>query len=141
MEEDLLLVEKLVDYFYTMGYNENWSGQPEQYISRLQVHARMFALADKYDIEGLRQLSLGKFRKANSALELLESVPDVYTLTPPSLRALRDAAALCFKLDLKNHIQNQSVREVYERIATEHPDFVKDVLDVCIGWDTSKRVS
>jgi speckle-type POZ protein len=83
MEEDSLpMVKKLIDYFYTADYNENVdqpNTESHQRVSILQVHARMFALADKYDIEGLRQLSLGKFRKANSALELLESVPDVYT--------------------------------------------------------------
>jgi hypothetical protein len=144
-EEDSLLVEKLVDYFYTMDYDENGSGQLEQHISGLQVHARMFALADKYDVEGLRELSSEKFQARSitspkNVLELLESVPDVYTLTPPSQKTLRYKVAFKVKKVLKDHLQNRSVREVYERIATEYSDFVKGVLDVYISCDTSKRV-
>jgi hypothetical protein len=138
MEGDSLpMVQKLIDYFYTADYDEivNEPGTDEV-ISGLQVHARMFALADKYDIEGLLVLSSEKFsnrfRSSPNGLELLESVPDVYALTPPSVKILRNKVTLCARINLKTSLRDQSVREVYERIATEHPDFVKDVLDLYI---------
>jgi hypothetical protein len=136
MEEDsLLMVEKMINYLYTADYDSDENvDQPD--ISRLQFHARMFALADKYDIEGLCLLSsekfLSRFRSSPSALELLESIPDVYTLTPSSVRTLRDKATLCARTNFKKYLRDQSVREAYEKIATEYPEFIKDVLDLYI---------
>src|SRR5215471_21857362 len=74
----------------------------------------MFALAEKYDIEGLRVLSLEKFssrlENSSTALEFLESVPDVYTLTAPSVRSLRDEVTLFATIDLQKYLQDQSNR-------------------------------
>jgi len=140
MEEDSLpMIKKLIDYFYTADYNENVdqpNTESHQRVSILQVHARMFALADKYDIGGLRVLSAEKFssrfKSSPDGLELLESVPDVYTLTPPSVKTLRSRLTLCARIILKKSLQDKSVREVYEKIANEYPDFIKEVLDLYI---------
>ncbi|KAL1969767.1 hypothetical protein VTN77DRAFT_7276 [Rasamsonia byssochlamydoides] len=135
-EDSLPMVRKLIDYFYTADYDQNVESADTECappISALQIHVRMFVLADKYDIEGLRVLSSEKYSNRLmspcSALEFLESVPDVYTLTAPSVRVLRDEVTHFARVNLENYIQDQSVREVYEKIATEVPHFVKDVLD------------
>jgi hypothetical protein len=65
-------------------------------------------------------------------LELLEFVSDVYKLASPSVKALRDKLTLCARINFKIFLQGPSVREVYETIAAEHPDFIKDVLDIYI---------
>ncbi|KAL4863269.1 hypothetical protein BDV12DRAFT_206664 [Aspergillus spectabilis] len=48
-------------------------------MSALQLHARVFALADKYDVKDF------------NVVEFLESIPDVYHLTAPQDQTLRDS--------------------------------------------------
>jgi hypothetical protein len=140
-EDPLNMVEKLIDYFYTADYDECVvsAGETEYgpVVSGFQVHTRMFALADKYDIEGLRILSVEKYsRRLKEAStspkyqEFLESVPEVYDLPPPSARPLRNEVTHFARISLAKFLKGQSVREAYEKIAVDTPDFIKDVLDL-----------
>lgn len=94
-DDSLTMVKRMIDFFYVMDYDEEVvtpEGAECGLLSGLQVHARMFALADKYNIHELRALSAAKysskFKEASSPLEFLDSVPDVYTLTARSVRLL-----------------------------------------------------
>lgn len=52
-----ILVEKLVSFFYTADYNDSLDSSDAN-LSVLQLHARMFALAEQYCIDDLRSLSV-----------------------------------------------------------------------------------
>ncbi|PTU19813.1 hypothetical protein P175DRAFT_0524143 [Aspergillus ochraceoroseus IBT 24754] len=138
-DDPLPMVKNLVDYLYTLDYNENLRTLNQECpspISGLQVHARMFALADKYDIKALQVLSSEKYsnmlESSSIGSEFLGSIPDVYTLTPPSVKALRDKVARFARINLENYLQDPSSREVYKRIAIDVPDFLQDLLDLYI---------
>ncbi|KAF4534675.1 Kelch domain-containing protein [Lasiodiplodia theobromae] len=99
MQEDCpIFVEKMVDFFYTNDYQLDPSDAENLddsfSASSLQIHARMFALADKYDIGELCTLASSKYSwelmDSNSLVEFFDSIHDVYSLTPPSKRDLRD---------------------------------------------------
>ncbi|PKX93485.1 uncharacterized protein P174DRAFT_490669, partial [Aspergillus novofumigatus IBT 16806] len=63
-------------------------------MSTLQLHARVFALADKHDVKGLCGLSAEKYfsrlEKDFNVVEFLKSILDVHHLTSPPIQTLRD---------------------------------------------------
>ena len=58
-------LKKMVNFFYSMSYDDDIPEVTEREtvsrISLLQLHARMFALGDRYDIPGLRDATLLAF--------------------------------------------------------------------------------
>lgn len=90
----------MVNFFYSMDYDDDISEVTEQEsgprLSLLQLHARMVALGDRYDIPGLRDVAVKKYssRCAVSCdpLELITSICDVYERTTASVRQLRNAS-------------------------------------------------
>lgn len=61
------MVRRMIDYLYTGEYagqiTEPGMDDETDSISPLRVHAMMFALADKYLIEGLQALSAASYAK------------------------------------------------------------------------------
>ncbi|KAJ6024050.1 hypothetical protein N7540_004847, partial [Penicillium herquei] len=103
-EESHIIVMMMIDYLYTRSYDtqEYYSrGQLSPVLTELQLHARVFALADKYLVPGLRSMSVRKFKKRlgcvkgpsilfnSMVLELLESLPDVFNKTPEMVTDLK----------------------------------------------------
>jgi speckle-type POZ protein len=88
-----LELKKMVDFFYNMSYDDNIPKETEQEtelcISLLQLYAQMFALEDRYDIPGLREVAVKKYSSRCTVtwipLEFLESISDVYRSTSASL--------------------------------------------------------
>lgn len=136
-EESLPLVRKMVDFFYTADYDENIptaSEDEEKSMSPLQVASRMFALGDQYDIPRLRELSAVKYSnrlgQSIHLTEFLKSIPDVYGLTPGSVRELRDRAVRFGRLYLSKVVHYESLKEVWNEVAVECPEFTKEVLEM-----------
>jgi hypothetical protein len=103
----------------------------------------MFSVGEKYSINGLCELSTEKYiRRLNdcSALEFLHSVPNVYNMTPASIRPLRDAAKKYAKRILEYYIKEKytEIQEVYESVTPTVPDFLKDYLDAYIESSNEK---
>lgn len=79
-------------------------------VNPLTIHATMYALADKYQVDGLGRLAKEKFESclhhhANSD-DFVNAVQIAYSSTPDSNRGLRDAVVKAFlkhfKIDLKD---------------------------------------
>ena len=55
----------MVNFFYSMNYDdeipEETGDETRPPISLLQLHARMFALGDRYDVPGLRDMAVKKY--------------------------------------------------------------------------------
>jgi len=135
-----LELKKMVNFFYNMSYDDDIPEETEQEtgpcISPLQLHARMFALGDRYDISGLREVAVKKYSSKCAVawipLEFLESISDVYGRTPASLRQLRDAACVVARKNLPKMLDDESVATVYEKVLTETPEFTKDLLGIYV---------
>jgi hypothetical protein len=132
-DDSLFIVDKMIDYFYNGDYDVAVTSViEEQTISALRIHARMFALADKYAVDVLLSLSAAKYSDRlidSEILEFLGSIPDVYTLTPSLARGLRDQAIKHARINLPQYLGNTSIRQAYEGIASTTPEFIKELLD------------
>lgn len=101
-------------------------------VSLLQLHAGMFALADRYEVPDLLPVAANKCSVRCLAswkpLEFLSSVQDVYDGTPPSISLLRKTACTAIRRYLPAVLNDGSVSRHYDQIITENPDFAKDLL-------------
>ncbi|CAF9907283.1 hypothetical protein IMSHALPRED_005490 [Imshaugia aleurites] len=93
-EDDPALLNELLTACYRCDYDDTVSGN-----NKLDFNARMYALADKYDIPFLKELSKDMFRaqliqvQLNGVMDIplfLSAVRTIYTTTLGSDRSLRD---------------------------------------------------
>ncbi|GAB1320967.1 BTB domain-containing protein [Madurella fahalii] len=155
------MVRRMVEYFYTGDYEDcsrseqaptekkpenNGSSSEEDGLTPLRLHAKMFALADMYQVDHLQSLAVSKYGKelgwGAKIQDILDSIPDVYQLTPSSVRALRDRAVVALRAELGKPTRLRFERsgdqgdkttadtllEAYDEIAAESPEFLKDLL-------------
>ena len=135
-----LELKKMVQFFYSMSYDDDIPELTEQEtlspISLLQLHARMFALGDRYDIPGLRDVAVKKYSSRCAVswepLEFIESLCDVYERTPSSIRHLRNAACILMRKKLPKMLDDKAVAAAYEKILIEVPEFTKDMLGIYV---------
>ncbi|CAG1960134.1 unnamed protein product [Fusarium graminearum] len=132
------MVQLMVDYLYTGDYSVDIDGTSEEdagYASTaLSIHAVMYSLGDKYDIEGLRNVSTKKYctelHGTLSTDDFFSSIPFVYGLTPENSRDLRDPV-LAFARNLlggEGPTTLGFVREAMDELFIECPEFVKELL-------------
>lgn len=110
------MVRRMVEFFYTGDYEGcdrpdqalgeekpegNDGSSEEDGLTPLCLHARMFALADMYQVDRLQSLTVSRYGKevdrGAKMRDLLNSITDVYQLTPSSVRALRDKAVVALR--------------------------------------------
>jgi len=102
----------------------------------LFFHARMFALAHAFQIDSLQTLAATKYsrelgRGSTTLVEILGSLPVVYNFTPSNIRTLRDKATNAVRMRLKRKDSKKDEEYflgVYDRIAAQSPEFIKDLL-------------
>ncbi|KAL2149708.1 hypothetical protein VTH82DRAFT_8360 [Thermothelomyces myriococcoides] len=153
------MVRRMVDYFYTGDYKghdeppeEPSKEKPEsseaENLTALRVHARMFALAHMYQVDHLQALAASKYgkewEKTKNFQHLLDSIPDVYQLTPSSVRALRDKVIVALRAWLGRTRRPSwygepsegetpgaadALMAAYDDIAAEYPEFLKDLFN------------
>lgn len=125
----------MVDYFYIGDYATDLTEEDrgKGVTSVLLVHAEMFALADKYAIEGLETLAADKYerdlRRRSNAHEFFLSIPTIYELTPASSRGLRDKVLRFAREKLRDFLHSAEVKEAFDSLAIEMPEFTKELLD------------
>lgn len=130
----------MVKFFYSLNYDDNIPEATEQetplHISSLQLHARMFALGDRFDILGLRDVAVKKYSSRCAipleSLELIESIYDVYERTPASVRQPRNAACILLRKNLLKMLDNEAFATVYEKVLIEVPEFTRDMLKLYV---------
>ncbi|PSN58851.1 hypothetical protein BS50DRAFT_538210 [Corynespora cassiicola Philippines] len=123
-------LERMVAFFYEADYVEDLPDGAE--VSPLQLHVRMFALADQYDIPDLGMIAAKKYSsrctKPWIPMEFLESVRDVYDTTLMSNRTLRDMVCMTIRKHLPQMLDDEGIAELYEETLAESPEFAKDLL-------------
>lgn len=97
--------------------------------SHLILHTQVYALAEKYDIAGLKQLAKRKFEIAVAcyydAPELADAIEFVYTSTIDSDRGLRDVILQLFR----SHPQLANTQDIYA-VIKETPTLALDLWKV-----------
>lgn len=140
VEISYLELKKMVDFLYSMNYSDDMleeaGQQTEQNISLLQLHTRMFALGDRYDIPTLRDAAIKKYSSRCAAswepIEFLQSIYDVYGSTAGTVRQLRDAICTLARKNLPRMLEDDDVASIYDKVATEVPEFTRDLLKIYI---------
>lgn len=84
--------------------------------SHLLLHTKVYALAEKFDIPGLKDLAKSKFEMAMAchydSPEFAEAIEEVYCSTVDSDRGLRDVVLQAFR----SHPQLASTQDVFSVI-------------------------
>lgn len=108
-DDDPHMVDRLISHCYMRNYTTS-PLLNEIHTSRIHTNVHMYALAEKYDISGLKKEAIWKFThymKIKTDLydkitALVEVIPAIYTTTPDSDRTLRDYA-VAFGLEHWDH--------------------------------------
>ncbi|KAI1819443.1 BTB/POZ protein [Xylaria intraflava] len=136
-EDDPFMVYRMVQYMYSGTYKDQ-PGMPnseqQESASALQIHARMFMLADKYQIDELEIVAVERYKELlmsqRDVAAFLGSIPDVFKITLDSKRAIRTAAVHFARCHLGKAIQNHdSLKRKYDEMAMDVPDFPAELLD------------
>jgi len=92
---------------------------PQQPQHNLLIHARVYALAEKYDIEGLRDLAASKFARQMQrhceSSEFATTLAEVYASSLNSTRGLRDVCLQMFRQHrelIRTECVEEAVREI-----------------------------
>lgn len=125
------LLERLISFFYSMDYDDGLAESSNESI--FQLHARMFASADAYDIPGLLSRENGKYRerciKAWDSLEFLLAVPAVFKLTRASLFGLQQAACVAVRTYLPGMLEDSMIAENSKKNLCANPAFARCLLE------------
>ncbi|KAF2085252.1 POZ domain-containing protein [Saccharata proteae CBS 121410] len=123
-DDDLVIVEMMVRFFYRFDYDDtvHIDGKESPYM----VNALVYALADKYDCQSLKELALRKFEDANHSWhleDLLDIVRAVYDTTPSTDRGLRDQVVDATHYNLDKLIYEPEFMDMLEDV----PGFAADL--------------
>ncbi|KAH8658921.1 BTB/POZ protein [Ilyonectria robusta] len=130
----LPMVRRMVDFFYTGDYTgeSEEDNTSEDAIPILSIHATMFALADKYNMEELRVLSAKKYsenlKKNPDVVNFLLSISEVYNSTPTYSRGLCDPALAFARERLPEFLTSSDAKEWFDEATADTPEFIKDLL-------------
>ena len=122
----------MIDCLYNGTYKDFIETDSHDWKSAHQLHAAMYALGDKFDIAVLKDAALVKFNKhatkygREDLLQLIECIPLVYSSTPDSDRALRDATIEKIK-SRPSRFLNEDVNKSYQKVLIEVPEFSWDL--------------
>jgi hypothetical protein len=134
-DDEPLLFTKMMDYFYAGDYGDTGLGKEGEPHSILDFHAKIFALADKYDVELLRKRAVDHYKyrlKKCDALEFLENISVVYGSTPPPIRSLRNVVIQYTKSRLQRiAYEQEGVQEAFLEVVKQAPEFA---IDLCADW-------
>jgi speckle-type POZ protein len=133
------MVQRMVAFFYTGDYTDDTEegdavedAAIDLSLPNLSIHAAMFALADKYNIEELSVLSAEKYSKDLTKHpdvdNFLLSIPEVYGSTPTSSRGLRDRALAFAREKFPTFLASPGAKECFDEVAADTPDFIKELL-------------
>ncbi|KAF5601980.1 ARM repeat protein [Fusarium subglutinans] len=132
MDFDPAVVKAMTVFFYSFDYESPTDS------SAMTFHAKVYQIADKYDIEALKKLAATKYRTSIDAGWEMDSFPDAielaYTTTPPGDRRLRDIAV---EVTIER-IGTLMSQDAFSEMLSVNPDLAADIIR-CLHKD-SKRL-
>lgn len=116
-EDDPEAVKAMLQFCYTTDYTYDTA-----------LHAKVYAIAEKYNIKPLKDLARTKFETAADrdwdSPYFPTTIDFVYTSTPPNDRGLRD---IVVKLS-RDHLKSLLYRPGFESMMEDNGDFGKDLV-------------
>jgi len=126
-----VLVERMIQYFYDGKYKASCDGPA----TSLRLHAQMFALADKLEVPGLFKLAAENYAALAAGVsvgDLLGSVRDIYRLTPPHVRWLRDYVVGVTRDKANRAAGAGLLMQQYQTLVDREPEFMKDLFSAYV---------
>ena len=125
----------MIKYLYLGDYPDYNDGSvpvPDFNISTFRTNAEMYALGDKYDIQGLKRLSAWKFQTGFDAikdnfcelLKVIAAIPIVYRTTPDTDRTLRDIILTIARRDW----ERLAAILKFKDLVADNPSFAIDLI-------------
>lgn len=142
-EEAPYLINRMLMYCYTLSWPEDpmESGEnEEQWVSPLDTIVRMYALGDKFDLQGLKKEAGERFTAyldnppsifLQCVREFIAAIPLIYATTPGTDRGLRDRAVR-YGSQYWDTLWGQTA---FKDGLTEIGDFINDVV---IGYQSQR---
>jgi hypothetical protein len=97
LDERAVLIEKMIYFAYHCQYLEEECIGPDSGLSPIVLHAKMYALGEKYQMKGIKEYAKLEFRKlvmcGSLKDDFFEGAYEAYTSTISSDRGLRYAVA------------------------------------------------
>ena len=98
------MVDRMISYLYELDYSDGKVTSKRHgdshYISPLDTNVKMYAMGEKFGIDGLKQLAKEKFEVAFESVpttklgQFLDVIPEVYNSTPDTDEGLRELAVM-----------------------------------------------
>jgi len=125
-DDDPAIIRRMVNYMYQLDYT--YEPKAEHETSHMMIDVQMYAIADKYDIPGLKRLAILKFRGLTNASWKTPAFPEaikaIYETTPDSDRGLRDVV-------LKKSVEHSKTlfkaETGFKEMLQEAPSFASDL--------------
>ena len=142
-DDNLGLIHRMISYCYLMDYPDQkcerlyGPAADESYVSKTHLNAQMYALADKYEIAGLKELAAEKFEStlfmdfgdwtvdSFSVKRFLMVAYVVYRGTPDGDFRLRKSVVGFIQW----HWPHFRAEPEFETFISENPKFVLDLVD------------
>jgi hypothetical protein len=127
------VVEAMIKYLYTGGYKRPEKLGEEYGQSAIQFEASMYAVADRYDIKGLSDLALGKYKELliwnYQPLDLLDFLEEGFIGKIGTDESLQALVITHISLKRKKFHQNEKARQRLMKLIDEIPTFRRALFD------------
>jgi hypothetical protein len=137
-DDDPQFIARLIDFLYSADYADNHGFETsimgdDDFVEPWKVHVEMYALAEKYDIAGLKEVSAKKFKACFVKMTVFDD-PKLGTLSD-IVSAIYDSTPNNFaNRHLREYIAKQTkLRMVILHMKTEFKDIVDCHRDY--SWD------
>jgi anti-sigma-K factor RskA len=113
----------MLEYFYTLNYTTNY---PDAYV-RIDIHTRMYAIADRYEIKALKTIAAMNFQsefphaveqaawRSELPQEIVSIADTVYTTTPDSIQPCAVLLRLVFGRRCASYRFHRTSRRCWRR--------------------------
>ncbi|KAG6041789.1 hypothetical protein E4U41_002001 [Claviceps citrina] len=130
-------VRYMVEYIYSGSYKEEDTGA-DDYEAVARLHLTMFAIGDRYIIDGLKGCALRKLdamlrrRRGIDVAVFLDCVREVYATTPSTQSALRSLVVHRAACEYGECLVSPETKPLFNSLTSECPDFKNDLLQYLI---------
>lgn len=128
-DDDPKIIAHLIRFFYTGAFDDEPAANDPLADGRLTTCAKVYIIADKYDVPELKKLAATKFENAVSTDWNTESfslsIELIYESLPDSDRVLKNIALIA----TSNHIKELSDRGEFVRMCKSDGEIAFDILN------------
>ena len=126
-----------MEAFYTGQYREDVEEKEfsEKSVSKIQLHVRMYLLADKYQCEGVAEYAFNRFLvaigKTCQFADFFAAIPEIFE-DHPALNELQEMAVETAKKIMSTNSAREERYRFYKAAVEKTPNFGRHLLDVFV---------